>query len=87
MDNNEEIKPKDLLRLGHYSNYIACVNALKKVKTKFGIQPYGKVFWWQYVTVFNSGVSLKKLIDIYNKSNGDWQWKEIVKELKSPTVE
>jgi len=87
MDNNEEIKPKDLLRLGHYSEYNRAAKSLQKVKKYFGIQPYGKVFWWQYVTVFNSGVSLKKLIEIFNKSNGDWQWKEIVKELKSPTVE
>lgn len=81
MSNDDEVRPSDLLRLGHYNNYIAAVNALKKVRVEFGIRAYGKVFWWQYVTVYNNGVSLKKLIEIYNKNNGDWQWRLIKEEL------
>ena len=81
MDNNEEIKPKDLLRLGHYDNYRSAINGLKKVKDVFGIKPYGKVLWWQYVTIHNKGVSLKKLIEIFNNANGTWQWKEVKQEI------
>ena len=86
MNNNEEIKPKDLLRLGHYENVRAAQRALQKVKEYFGIQPYGKVFWWQYVTIFNSGVSLRKLIEIFNNANGTWQWKEIKEEIKQNKI-
>lgn len=82
MDNNEQVRPKDLLRLGHYSKYTAALNAMKRVRDEFGIRPHGKVFWWQYVTVYNSGVSLSRLIQIFNKANGEWQWKEIVNEIK-----
>jgi hypothetical protein len=81
MDNNEQIKAKDLLRLGHYENYRASLNGLKKVRDSFGIKPHGKVFWWQYVTIHNKGVSLKKLIEIFNNANGTWQWKEIKQEI------
>lgn len=81
MNNNDEVKPKDLLEMGHYNNYISAINALKRVKLYFGIEPYKKVLWWQYVTVHNKGVSLKKLIEIFNKCNGDWQWREIKQEI------
>ena len=86
MNNNECITPKELVRLGHYGEYAAARNALQKVKKYFGIQPYGKVFWWQYVTIFNSGVSLYKLITIFNKANGDFQWRELKEKIKQNEI-
>ena len=81
MNNNDFICPKQLVLMGHYNDYPSAKNALRKVKNEFGIRPYGKVFWWQYVTIHNKGVSLKKLIEIFNNANGTWQWKEIKQEI------
>lgn len=81
MNNNEEIRSKDLLRLNHFSSKSSADNALHKIRKAFDIPPYGKVFWWQYVTIYNSGVSLIKLIEIYNKANGDYQWKQLKHEI------
>lgn len=81
MNNNEQVKAKDLVRMNHYASVSSADNALHRVRQELGIPKYGKVFWWQYVTVFNSGVSLIKLIQIFNKANSDIQWRQIKESI------